>query len=335
MGCWSAPPLPSLHLSAYCSGHHATMGMMPQDVTDDERYRRLVQHMEPSGRLLRTWPLTGGVSAQVTALQIERSDGRLERVVVRRHGEADLIRNPHIARDEFRLLRVLSDAGVAVPTPLYFDEPGGLFPTPLLVVEYIEGSVDLSGAEPDGHISQLASELANIHSLDLSALDVAFLPPIERRYAGIPVEETESGRGLLDESPIQMALAPVWPPMQRNPSVLLHGDFWPGNALWRDGRLAGVIDWEDAAVGDPLADLANSRLEMLWAFGPDAMRQFTGEYLAIQETDIAQLPYWDLAVALLKARSMGGWGLDPEVERSMRVGLDRFVAQATTALAAQ
>ena len=44
------------------------------------------------------------------------------------------------------------------------------------------------------------------------------------------------------------------------------------------GRLVGVIDWEDAALGDPLADLANSRLEILWAFGDEAMERFTREY---------------------------------------------------------
>jgi aminoglycoside phosphotransferase (APT) family kinase protein len=33
--------------------------------------------------------------------------------------------------------------------------------------------------------------------------------------------------------------------------------------LWRDGRIVAVIDWEDAQVGDPLADLANTRLELL------------------------------------------------------------------------
>ena len=71
-----------------------------------------------------------------------------------------------------------------------------------------------------------------------------------------------------------MLLEEVWPLSQQNRSVLLHGDFWPGNILWRDGQIVGVIDWEDAAFGDPLADIANTRLELLWAFGVEAMRQF-------------------------------------------------------------
>ena len=27
--------------------------------------------------------------------------------------------------------------------------------------------------------------------------------------------------------------------------ALLHGDYWPGNVLWKNGALVGVIDWED------------------------------------------------------------------------------------------
>ena len=63
--------------------------------------------------------------------------------------------------------------------------------------------------------------------------------------------------------------------------MLLHGDFWPGNILWRYGQLVAVIDWEDAALGDPLADVANSRLEILWAFGIDAMQSFTHYYQSL------------------------------------------------------
>jgi len=80
------------------------------------------------------------------------------------------------------------------------------------------------------------------------------------------------------EGHIRDALEAVWPLPQRNTSVLLHGDFWPDNSLWKDGQLVAVIDWEDAALGDPLADVANSRLEILWAFGIDTMRNFTHQH---------------------------------------------------------
>ena len=38
--------------------------------------------------------------------------------------------------------------------------------------------------------------------------------------------------------------------------ALLHADLGPEHLLVRDGRLAGVIDWADARVGDPALDYA-------------------------------------------------------------------------------
>ena len=84
----------------------------------------------------------------------------------------------------------------------------------------------------------------------------------------------------LSEGQVREAMEALWPLPQRNPSVLLHGDFWPGNVLWQDDVLAAIIDWEHARLGDPLYDLAESRLEILWAFGLNAMHRFTQSYLA-------------------------------------------------------
>ncbi|MBE0338234.1 hypothetical protein [Paenibacillus sp. 23TSA30-6] len=52
----------------------------------------------------------------------------------------------------------------------------------------------------------------------------------------------------------------------------------------------------------PLADLANGRLEMLWAFGIDAMNDFTREYKTVMPAvDFTNLPYWDFYAALRPA----------------------------------
>ena len=113
---------------------------------------------------------------------------------------------------------------------------------------------------------------------------------------------------------------------------MLHGDFWPGNTLWLDGRLTGIIDWEDAGIGDPLADLANTRLEMLLFFGPDATEQFTGHYLTLNPINTTDLPYWDLCATLRPIVGMPAWGLDDDTLHSMRAGLKVFIAQAFAAL---
>jgi aminoglycoside 2''-phosphotransferase len=45
--------------------------------------------------------------------------------------------------------------------------------------------------------------------------------------------------------------------MSRYRPVLIHGDLWPSHILWspRSHRPVAVIDWEDARLGDPAADL--------------------------------------------------------------------------------
>ncbi|MBC9822414.1 phosphotransferase family protein [Terrabacter sp. MAHUQ-38] len=45
------------------------------------------------------------------------------------------------------------------------------------------------------------------------------------------------------------------------PASVVHGDFWCGNILRRDGAVAGVIDWEHATfIDDPLRDRARFAL---------------------------------------------------------------------------
>ncbi len=308
---------------------------------EDEPFARLIRRIEPDSALLRTWPLTGGVSAHVTALEIEQPGGLRKRLVVRRHGEADLRRNEDVAADEFRLLHLLQATGVAAPAPYYLDRSGEFFPTPSIVLEYVEGQAEFAPTNLKDYLVQFATHLARIHqvqhtrdvhrhSVDHQAptVDLFFLPQQGEAYAAALANRPAVVDESLQEGRIRALLESVWPVPQRNPAALLHGDFWPGNTLWRDGRLAGVIDWEDAAVGDPLADLGNSRMEILWAFGLDAMEDFTQVYRSLTELDFTALPYWDLWAALRPASKIASWAGDATREASMRAGHRLFVGRA-------
>jgi aminoglycoside phosphotransferase (APT) family kinase protein len=294
----------------------------------DEKLAQLVQKIDPQGRLLRAWRLTGGVSAQVIALEIEVPDGLARKMLVRRHGDVDLRRNPHIAAAEFRLLEILQSVGLPTPKPYYLDQSGEIFATPYLVVEYIEGKPEFAPADLDDLILQLAAHLPRIHDVDWSNLGLSFLPRQEAITGGKLGARPASVDRSLEEGRIRDTLESVWPLPQRNESVLLHGDFWPGNILWKDGRLVGIVDWEDAALGDPLADLANSRLEILWAYGIDAMHRFTQLYESITEIDLTHLPYWDLYAALRPASRLAEWAADEVAEKTMREGHRLFITQA-------
>ena len=296
--------------------------------TEDNKFAQVVQKIDPHSKLLRTWELKGGVSAQVTALEIERPGGLTQKMIVRQHGAVDLQHKPQVAEDEFKLLQLLRCAGLAAPAPYHLDQSGEIFATPYLVIEYIEGTPEFAPAHVSDLIFQLATHLSRIHDLDYSKLDVSFLPEQEHIYTEKFRERPANVDESLDEGRIWDALAPLWPFPQRNPTVLLHGDFWPGNVLWKNGQLVAVIDWEDAQVGDPLADVANCRLEILWAFGIEAMQRFTHQYQSMPTIDFTNLPYWDLCAALRPASKLSEWGLDDLTETIMREGHRWFVTQA-------
>jgi aminoglycoside phosphotransferase (APT) family kinase protein len=300
------------------------------EAAGDAAIARVVARLAPGSRLRRAWPLYGGVSAQLTAFEMTTPEGYTERLVLRRHGPVDLASDPDIAAHEFQLLRLLHSAGLAVPAPRYLDHSCELYPTPYLVLEYVDGEPTGALSDAAARTPELAACLARIHDLGASP-GLSFLPQLGRGY-GTRTELIDSS---LQEGRIREALASLRPLPGTNRPTLLHGDYWPGNVLWRDGAIAAVIDWEDAALGDPLADLGNSRLEVLWAFGQEAMERYTGCYRShMPQLAYANLPYWDLCAALRPASKLGNWGLDAATEATMRERHCWFVSRALAGLSA-
>ncbi|MFN8440343.1 MAG: phosphotransferase [Caldilineaceae bacterium] len=289
----------------------------------------LVEQIDPTAKLQKSWPLRGGVSAQVTALEIVRADGQVQRWVVRQHGTADRQRNPQIAADEFKLLQMVAAAGVVVPQPIYVELTGEILGIPALVVEFVDGTSEFTPRDIDHFTYQLALQLHKIHAIHPAHVALDFLP--KQRYSLPPrpaqLDET------LSEGRIRHALAGWDPRHHANPPTLLHGDYWPGNILWQNGTLAAVIDWEDAQFGDPLADVANCRFELAWTVSPEAMARFTHHYKALSNSalatlDFTNLPYWDLRAALRPAGKLSSWGLDAETEQRMRTAHHAFSEEA-------
>lgn len=306
---------------------------------EDQKLAPLVQKIAPQSKLLRTWPLKGGISAEMTAFEIADPAGQTERMILRRPGEATLTQNPHAAAEEFKLLQIIHGLGLAAPRPYHLDLSGQIFSRPYLVIEYIEGRPQFTPTHLADFTLQLATYLAKIHRVDGSRPELSFLPRETIALAEKVGQQPDHVNHSLDEGRIRETLASVWPLPQRNASTLLHGDFWPGNILWRDEQLVAVIDWEDTSLGDPLADLAISRLDLLWIFGVEAMNAFTQYYQSLIELDYTNLPCWDLVAALRLVRLAGadlaGWaaffppfGRPDITEQTIREHYRFFVSQA-------
>jgi aminoglycoside phosphotransferase (APT) family kinase protein len=289
--------------------------------------------IDTGSRVLRIRPLAGGSSARVLAFECVTHAGAPRRYVLRRHGPRDLAANPNVARDEYRLMRALHGAGIAVPPPLYLDDGRTHLPTPFLVTDFVHGVMGLDADEPLGVARDMAVELARLHALDPAGLDVGFLPRHADRVAGFVADVAGRRDSAAWADRLRAAVAADELPPSRE--AVLHGDAWPGNVIWRDGRIAALLDWEDAGVGDPLADVGNARLELLWAFGAAAVEIFTATYRARAATTPwdHRLALWDLiAVARLVPR-LDGFGLDDQALGARRDLAERFADRATAALA--
>jgi aminoglycoside phosphotransferase (APT) family kinase protein len=310
----------------------------------DPKFEQLVRAIIPQGRLLRTWPLKGGVSAEMTAFEIEDADGHISRMIFRQPSKQTLERNLNAAEDEFKVLQLTRSLGLAAPVAYYLDQSRTNFPTPYLVIEYIDGKPVFAPDPGADFIFQLAKHLAKIHSSDYSNQDISFLSKQENKCVELSRKQLANIDPSLDDGRIGGALEEVSPLPQRNPTVFLHGDYWPGNILWRDDTLVAVIDWEDAKLGDPLIDFAVSRLDILTIFGIDALQSFTHYYQSLMDIDYADLPYLDLCAALRLARLIGTdvaewaaffafYGRHDITEHTLREHFRFFVRQAFEKLA--
>src|SRR5215831_8873231 len=125
----------------------------------DNRFAQVVQKLDPQSKLLSTWELKGGVSAQMTALETLRADGQTKKMIVRQYSDIDLKHNPQATTNEFKLLHLLQSVGLATPKPYHLDQSGEIFSTPYLVLEYIEGKPEFAPAHIPDLLLQLATTL--------------------------------------------------------------------------------------------------------------------------------------------------------------------------------
>lgn len=306
---------------------------------ETQKLEQVAQIIAPGSTLLRTWPLQGGISAEMIAFEIQRSDGETSRMILRQPGEQVLRLNPRAAEDEFNVLQLTTSLGLATQTPHYLDQSGTIFPGPYLVIEYVEGKPEFPSAPGADFILQVAKHLTMIHSADYSRHGMAFFPKAANVCIEVSRKQITSVQPVLDVEHIRAALEKVSSLSQQNKSVLLHGDYWPGNILWQDDTIAAVIDWEDAQIGDPLIDFAISRLDILWIFGLDAFQNFTRHYQTLMAINYANLSYWDLCAALRLARLIGAdlaewtaffspFGRTDITEHTLREHFGFFITQA-------
>jgi aminoglycoside phosphotransferase (APT) family kinase protein len=173
-----------------------------------------------------------------------------------------------------------------------------MFGVPAFVMSRLPGRGYIVPSNRDGWLRQLADTLLALHRTPTDGLDLSFLPEpgleIEREQ---PDAADEKARRHPD-GPAMLAALRTWRRrLPAIPAVLTHGDYWPGNTLWHRRRLTAVIDWDDARLGPPGADVGYCRTDLALMLGQEAADRFLDLYESAAGARIQALFVWDLAGA--------------------------------------
>jgi aminoglycoside phosphotransferase (APT) family kinase protein len=266
--------------------------------------------IQPGGRIGVVRRLRGGIASGMHAVDLVGADGQDRWVVVRRYGRWRVEHDPRVAEQEWATLTALERVGAPTPRPIWLDTSGTVFGCPTIVTSRVPGRGLLAPRDLAGWVRQLAEALAQIHAAPLAEAELAILEDQRTEIDRVLARE-EAPPSLHDKllgPDVWSALRRCWPQIDVpvRPG-LVHGDYWPGNTLWRYGRLSGVIDWEQVRRGDPTQDVACCRLDLTLLFGLEAADQFLLAYLAATEEPVRQLFFWELYIAASALEDVEHW----------------------------
>jgi aminoglycoside phosphotransferase (APT) family kinase protein len=194
-------------------------------------------------------------------------------VIVRRPPPGPLPPRAHDVLREHRILAALApDGTVPVPRPIAASDDTSIIGAPFFVMEALDGDAIRWELPPDFASApnqtrheigiQVVDALAALHRVDPSTAGLGDLGP----PSGYVPRQIKRWRGQLDHARVRPVLDLDWTadwlerhqPAEPERVRIVHGDYRLDNVIFsqvRPPRLLGIIDWELATLGDPLADL--------------------------------------------------------------------------------
>jgi aminoglycoside phosphotransferase (APT) family kinase protein len=212
---------------------------------------------------VRATPIGDGASNLTYLLEREGA-----RVVLRRPPPPPLPPSAHDVVREARIQLALAPLGVRVPRVLAVCEDEDVLGAPFYLMEELPGAVVTDVLPPAIDDPQqrrrlgeeLVDALVQLHAVNWEACDLRIGKPTGylerqlRRWSGLwELNATREVRACLQIGDQLRRATPESPP-----STVVHGDYRLGNMMISDqrpARLLGILDWEMATIGDPLADL--------------------------------------------------------------------------------
>lgn len=194
-------------------------------------------------------------------------------LVLRRPPFGSKVKSAHDMGREFKVLSRLHPVYRPAPRPLVYCEDESIIGAKFYVMERIKGAIfrakkpanfDLAPGIVRGCCQSLIENLADLHSVDYRAIGLDELYKgsgyVERQVNGWA--DRYKGSQTDEISEIDRVFAWL---QERIPSdtgaVLVHNDYKFDNIVLDPNditKIVGVLDWEMATIGDPLADLGTA-----------------------------------------------------------------------------
>jgi aminoglycoside phosphotransferase (APT) family kinase protein len=272
----------------------------------------------PGARVRSVRPLAGGTSAAVHALAVEDRAGQLHRLVLRRFVRANwLAEEPDLAEREAAALDLLRAGPLAAPRLVTVDARGEHADVPAVLMTRLPGRVEWNPPDRNAFLRRLAEPLPHIHALPVPAATP--LP----HYQPYALEMRRPPRWATQPEVWRRAIAILDGPAPAVAGCFIHRDYHPGNVLWTRGRVCGVIDWVNASIGVPEADVGHCRVNLADRFGQPAADRFLEIYQTISGRADYH-PYWDIVAAI--------GGLDESADERPAPREEHFLANAVALL---
>jgi aminoglycoside phosphotransferase (APT) family kinase protein len=245
--------------------------------------------LEPLREFLRA----GGLDAPADLTAVPVGDGHSNvtfglstDVILRRPPRGPLPPSAHDVLREARLLAALEPTSVRTPRVLAVCDDPAVIGAPFYVMECVRGAViteevpaPLDTPEYRGRIAdELVDALVELHATDWTTLGLegfgkptGYLERQLRRFNGL--WEVNRTREIEELDEVSAWLADNIP--ESLPATIVHGDYRLGNTMFAEGtppRLAAILDWEMATIGDPLADIGY--LMVHWVQSSDVKSRF-------------------------------------------------------------
>ena len=251
--------------------------------------------------------LEGGVSSEVFLIAVESKKGE-EKIVLRTEGGPPA---ENSIKTEYLLLEKLHQTKVPCAKPIHLDHSKEILDKDFMLMTYLEGTIEIPKIKNFGFLNKMVGILKNIHNVDTKILPT--LPcrcdPTYDLFEFLPNEKINKEL---------KAILKGYDTSYSGKPVLLHGDFWPGNILWTKDEISGVLDWEYAAVGDPVSDLAVASLELKYDYGKRGVDRFLDLYSKNFSIDQSRFSLWLIYVSASTLFFIDEWNLEKARKNLMK-----------------